>query len=225
MPSVESNWTMCSFRHDPASGNRCAVGQEGQSSSLAPKAKAHTDGKIPSSQSSERFEERAHQEQGAEFRAEISFCEIIFGTLPSLNYKSESGCKHCDKCRYRHVEINVQPRKKVEEKWCERFSALMILIRENRFHREGRKNGTKSRRQILQRARCTTSKFGKERVHREEPFGSVNLMRAIRAPPKFEERTQDETLHQEGCARRVASDLAKSDRLKNTDKSCVSLSY
>ena len=36
--------------------------------------------------------------------------------------------------------------------------------------------------------------------------------------PKFEERTQDETLHQERCARRVAWDFAKmSISSKNTD--------
>ena len=38
----------CSFRHDPVSGNRGDHRQKGQSSSLAPKAKAQTNGKIPS---------------------------------------------------------------------------------------------------------------------------------------------------------------------------------
>ena len=38
--------------------------------------------------------------------------------------------------------------------------------------------------------------------------------------PKFEERSQDETLHQERCVRRVAWDLAKNVcKLKNSDKS------
>ena len=37
-------------------------------------------------------------------------------------------------------------------------------------------------------------KFGNERVHREESFKSVNLMSAVLAP-RFEERSQDETLH------------------------------
>ena len=57
--------------------------------------------------------------------------------------------------------------------------------------------------------RGTTSKFGKERVHREASFTSVNLMSADRAIPKFEEKTQHETLHQEQHARGVAYDLAK----------------
>ena len=38
----------CSFSHDPASGNRSGQRQEGQTSSLAPEAKSHIDGKIPS---------------------------------------------------------------------------------------------------------------------------------------------------------------------------------
>ena len=46
----------CSFRHEPASGTRCAGRQEGQSSSLAPKAKAQTDGKTPSKSSGSRGE-------------------------------------------------------------------------------------------------------------------------------------------------------------------------
>ena len=47
----------CSFRHDPASGNRCAAWRsKRQSSSLAPKAKAQADGKKPSKSSSSRGE-------------------------------------------------------------------------------------------------------------------------------------------------------------------------
>ena len=40
--------------------------------------------------------------------------------------------------------------------------------------------------------------------------------------PRFEERTQDETLHQEKCARRVAWDFAKSvHKLTNTNKATL----
>ena len=47
----------------------------------------------------------------------------------------------------------------------------------------------------------------------------MNLKSAIRALSKFAERTQDETLHQERCARRVARDLVKKIyKLKNADK-------
>ena len=94
---------------------------------------------------------RALREQEVRFRAEISLGEsvrirhVFFWHPPvCLNCKSESGCKYGDKCRFRHVEADAQPSKKVEDKWCERISSLVkgvctielrleILIRENRF--------------------------------------------------------------------------------------------
>ena len=72
---------------------------------------------------------------------------VIIGTLPCLFYMSDSGCEYGDKCPFRNVEVDVQPSKKVEEKWCERVISicqrsplnrvvcLMILIRGNRFQR------------------------------------------------------------------------------------------
>ena len=42
------------------------------------------------------------------------------------------------------------------------------------------------------RARGTTSKFGKDRVHREALFKSANFTNAVRALPDFEERILDE---------------------------------
>ena len=77
----------CSFSHDPASGNRRDQSQEGLSSSVALKGKAHTYGKIPSKSSGRR---RAFQEQEERFPAEISTGEsvrirhVIFGTLPCV---------------------------------------------------------------------------------------------------------------------------------------------
>ena len=46
----------CSFSHDLASGSRRDQRREGQSSSLIPKEKAQTDGKIPSKSSGRRGE-------------------------------------------------------------------------------------------------------------------------------------------------------------------------
>ena len=86
MLSVESRWTMlCSFRHDPASGNRCeAQRQKGQSSSPAPKAQAKTDGKIPSKGSGRRREFRAEISLGKNVRTR----HVIIGTLPRVNITS-----------------------------------------------------------------------------------------------------------------------------------------
>ena len=49
----------CSFRHEPASGNRCVGRRKEQSSSPAPEAKAQTDGKLPSKGSSSEGESPA----------------------------------------------------------------------------------------------------------------------------------------------------------------------
>ena len=64
----------------------------------------------------------------------------------------------------------------------------------------------------------TKVKFGKGRVYREELSKSVRTMSVVVAP-KFEERSHEETLHPEGCARKAAWDLAKNiHQLKNCDK-------
>ena len=47
----------------------------------------------------------------------------------------------------------------------------------------------------------------------------MKLMSVVLARPGFQERSEEETLQQEGCARRVAWDLAKHIyKLKNSDK-------
>ena len=195
-------------------------------SSPAPKAKAHT--------LTERYplkvravEERALQEQEAEFRAEISLDESVefLGTLPCVSMtRLNQDANMATNADSNTLRLMCSP-EKVEEKWCERFSALMILLRENRF--TGRKEkwdqiaptnspkGTWHHIKIREREGPSRGAVWKCEPHESNPCA-----------PRFEERTQDETLHQEGCARRVASDLAKSVyRLKNTDKSCVLLSY
>ena len=84
-----------SFRHDPASGNRRDQGQKGQSSSPAPKAKAPTDGKLPS----KKFRPQRGKSQEAGFpcrnvlRGECTYPSCNFWHPPvCLDYKSESGC-------------------------------------------------------------------------------------------------------------------------------------
>ena len=59
---------------------------------------------------------------------------------------------------------------------------LKILIRENLFYGK-RSNWDQLAPSNSPRARGTTQKFGKERVHRDELFKSVNLTSAIRARP------------------------------------------
>ena len=107
----------CCFSHDPASGNRCDLRQEGKSSSLAPNAQAQTDGKMPSKSSGRRGESLSvtgGRSPCRKFLGErCTYPSCIFWHPPvCLNYKSESGCTCGEKCRFRHVEADGQPSKK-----------------------------------------------------------------------------------------------------------------
>ena len=80
---------------------------------------------------------------------------------------------------------------------------------------------------ILQRHVVPHKKYGKERVHREASFKSVNLTSAIRALPDSRRGHKTKPcLHQERCAGTEARDLAKSVlKLKKYGQSYVLLSY
>ena len=87
-------------------------------------------------------EEKALLGREAEHSAKILLEEsarirhAICGTLPLVtNYKSESGCTYGDKCRFRHVEADGQPSKKLK-KSCGKVSVALLkesLLRENLF--------------------------------------------------------------------------------------------
>ena len=75
-------------------------------------------------------------------------------------------------------------------------------------------------------ARGTKSKFGNERVHHEVSSRCVRLMSVVFVHQKFEERSYEETSHQERCARKSAWDLAKNIyNLKNSDKATFLFSW
>ena len=84
--------------------------------------------------------------------------------------------------------------------------------------RKKRKIGITSRRQILQRHVAPE----KNRERKGPSRGIIQKCEPHeRSPcaPRFEERSQEETLHQERRARRAAWDLAKNiDKLKNAEK-------
>ena len=63
------------------------------------------------------------------------------------------------------------------------------------------------------KARGTISKLRKERVHRKEFFKSVHLMSVVLAP-KFGERSHEETLTQERCARGIWRKTLASSRIR-----------
>ena len=108
----------CSFSHDiQASGNR-GQGQrrKGRSSSPASHSKAkQTDGEgQKSSQGSGSKQENSMDK--SEIPCRFRFCTNpsckLWHTPVCLNYKSEKGRAHGDKCHFRHVEAEGKPNKK-----------------------------------------------------------------------------------------------------------------
>ena len=143
-----------------------------------------------------------------------------------LTFKSDKGCKYGDKCRFRHVEVDVQPSKKSKKSGVTGSVAFFFGVytigfcvswfsSEKIYSTERRKIGIESHR----RTRGTTSQFGTERSIARRRSEKCEFHERNPCGPKFAERTQDETLHQERCACRVAWDLANHVcKLKKTDK-------
>ena len=100
----------------------------------------------------------------------------------------------------------------VEETWCERISCNIkgvytIGLCISRFLSEKicstwtRKIGIKTRRQILRMHLAPNQNSGMKRsIARDYPKVCASWAQSLRAP-KFEDRSHEETLHQEGCAR------------------------
>ena len=127
-----------------------------------------------------------------------------------------------------------ETQQKVRERWCERISCIIegvytIGLCFSRFLSEKiystwkGENWDQDTPSDSPRAPGTKFKFGKERLHREELSKSVRLMSVVLARQKSGERSHEETLPQERCARRVAWDLAKPVcKPKNADKATFS---
>ena len=77
------------------------------------------------------------------------------------------------------------------------------------FSAESWKMRIESHRQILQGHGGTTLKFGKRKGASRGVMQQCEPQERNPCAPQFEERTQDETLQQERCARREARDLAE----------------
>ena len=106
------------------------------------------------------------------------------------NYKSESGCKFGENCVFRHTTADRHPSKKSKKSDGKRSIALLKESEQLGCVSQDTEPPKKS---ILRKsgnwdriapshspwAHGTKSKFGKESVHREELFRSVNLKNAI----------------------------------------------
>ena len=145
------------------------------------------------------------------------------------NCKSETGCICGRKCFFRHVEAEEKPSKKSKKDGAKGSVAFLkestqlgcvsqdSCPRRSSLREEG-KLGSKravkfskgTRHQIKIREREGPSRGTIQKCEPHE--------RSLCAP-KFEQRSHEETLHQERCARRVAWHLAKNiHKLKNADK-------
>ena len=101
---------------------------------------------------------------------------------------------------------------------------LKIRIREDLFY-VNQENWDQNTPSNSPKAPGTKSKFGKERVHREVLSKSVRLMSVVLARAEdSRERSHEETLHQERCARKAAWDLAKNIyKLENSDNTTFNI--
>ena len=143
---------------------------------------------------------------------------MFHGTPACLKYESDSGCKYGDKCKLLHTEAGGQPSKKSKKggvkgsaaslKETVQFGCVSKDCLEKVILRDNEKLGSNH-----------AVKFSKGTWHqieiRERKGPSQEVMQKciplerIPGGPKFEERTQDETLRQERCARGVVWNLAK----------------
>ena len=130
-------------------------------------------------------------------------CRLRFCQNPSC--KSEKGCVHGDKCHVRHVEAEGKPSEKSKKGGAKgsvamlKESTQLSCVSQDSFPRKSslreRGNWDQNTRERKRPSRGIIKKC--------EPQESSPCA------PKFGERSHEETLHQERCARRVALDSAK----------------
>ena len=220
----------CSFSHDPACGNRRDQRREGQSSSPspAPKAQAQTDRKIPSKSSGRRRESPSGRRGKIPCRYFLR-SEVYEPVLPCVSITSLNQGAHMAKNADSNTLrlMGLQQSKKSKKSG---VKGSVALVKES-IQLGCVSQDSHPRKSIPRKERKLgsnhTVKFSKDTWHHKKNSGKGPSRGVIqkcepheRNPraPRFEERTQDETLHQERCARRVARDLAKSVRgLKDMD--------
>ena len=131
-----------------------------------------------------------------------------------LNYKPEKDCAHGDKCHFRHVEADGKPNKKSKKGGAKGSVAILKEFRQlgcvsqdsyprkSFLHERGKlgsthavqfSKGTWHQMKIRERMSPSRGIIQKSAPHERCPRA-----------PKFEDRSHEETLHVEGCARKAA---------------------
>ena len=201
----------CRFTHDSLSGNRYKSQKgQGRSSSLVPDVKAKTDGQKPFKRSGSRGQ--SPWEARSRFRCPNKSCEDpscnCWHPPVCQNYKSETGCNYGRKCRFRHVEAEKPSTKAKKGGAKGSVASLKEYIQLGCVSQD-----SQPRRSVLRQLDHAV-KFSKGTWHhviireRKGPSGGTIQRREPheRTPcaTKFEERSREITLQQEGCARKAA---------------------
>ena len=171
--------------------------RQGRSSSPASHSKAkQTDGE----------EQKSSQISGSKQESSLNKseipCRFKFSKNPSckfwhppvcLNCKSEQRCVHGDKCHFRHVEAERKPNK--------------------RSNKGGPKGSVAMSKESGQLG-CVSEDFFREKCvlrerERKVPSRGIILKWSPHERCPCRERSHEETLHQERCARKAAWDLAR----------------
>ena len=144
-----------------------------------------------------------------------------------------SGCKFVEKCVFRHEKVDSQSDKK-PKKTGGKGSVVLLKNPKQRgcvfqdveppksksILRTHKILGTKAQGAILKKAHHATSKFGKERVPSKCVMQHFDPHERSPCAPKFEHRSEEETLKQaRAMRRRVAWEIVISiHKLKEKDK-------
>ena len=126
----------------------------------------------------------------SEISCRFKFCKYPFCKFwhppVCLNYKSDKGCVHGDKCHFRHVEAEGKLNKKSKKSGAKdqlRYEGVYTIgfffsrfLSEKFYSTWNKDKNTPSN---FPKVLGTKLKFGKERVHREVLSKSVRLMNVI----------------------------------------------
>ena len=217
-----SNGDSFRFSHELASGNSGgAQRRKRQSSSPAPNSKAKTDGEGGNTSKESGNRDECSSDQRSKIPCRHRICNNpscgCWRPVVCPNYKSKNGCTFGNKCFFRHVEAEQKPSKESKKGGAKGSLAslkestqLGCVSRDSYprkfFQREKENLGSNHAVKI---SRSTWHQIQiRERKGRGMIQKCVPHERSLCAP-KVEERSDEETSNQEGCARRAAWDVAK----------------
>ena len=199
----------CSFRHDM---NKCKIDTAESFSKIFYAAEC----------------EKMHREPGVlEAEAQVEECldcrafREKWHPPECLFYKSENGCRFGDKCSYAHRQVDERPSKRSKKNGDKSAVAMLKITRQLGCvsqDMEPAKSSSILRKSsnILKPIRCvrfTNAVVRHANIRNQNPSlgmicpGDPHQRNAN--PPKFEDRSQEETQWQELCAREAAWKLAK----------------